>query len=167
MENDVNLLSLHTSSEALLASCHILPLLLPIGPQGNAHLPPATYRKHLLKDSDAQVVHPRVVLVLLLCIRFWLPFTSFPSSFRSCLKETRIYPPTTYRKHLLKDSGAQVVRPRVVLVLHLWIRFWLPVTSFPFCSLHPHQLPKRHMMSYSCLSFISFCIPHSCLLLID
>ncbi len=59
----------------------------------------------------------------------------------------RSYPPTAYRKHLLKDSGSQLVRPRVVHVLCLWIRFCLPVTSFPFCSRHPHHLPKWKMMS--------------------
>ena len=100
--------------------------------------------------------NPRVVHVLLLFIQFWLPVTSFPFSFRSCLKTTLIYPPDSYRKHLLEDSDTQVVRPRVVHVLLLLIRFWLPVTSFPFCSLHPHHLPKRHMLSIHVWASSSF-----------
>ena len=45
MESDVKLLSLHSSSEDLLPSCHILPLLLPIVSQGNTYLPPSLIQK--------------------------------------------------------------------------------------------------------------------------
>ena len=42
---DVNLLSLRVSSESLLGSCHILPLLLPIVSEDNTHLPHSHIQK--------------------------------------------------------------------------------------------------------------------------
>ena len=103
MENDVNLLSLHTSSEELLVSCHILPFLLLIVSQGNTHLPPQSHTENtysgilalkwfvpgwfILYDYGFDLGLPSHRL----WIRFGLPFTSFPFS-------SRLPPPSLIQK---------------------------------------------------------------------
>ena len=160
MENVVILLSLRTSSEEHLASCHILPLLLLSCLKATRIYPPDTYRRHPLRDSGDQVVHPRVVHVLYLWIRFGflftsfyfsfrLPFTSFPFSFLSCLKATHIYPPVTYRKHLLRDSGVQVGSPQggscSTPMNSIWASFHIRPLLLPIVSQGNTHLPPRHI----------------------
>jgi hypothetical protein len=96
----------------------------------------------------------------------WRPFQGYPRSipsipfyFNSCLKATLIYPPASYRKHLLRDAGAPWfmfsvygfdLSERVSLVMTLTrvvpcvFATILAVTPYiPFCM---YNLPNRSMM---------------------